>query len=130
VVVGGRLGVERTERDVRRGRGAARIVARDPLAPIDWRRSFESGLRLLLPEVNTWGKFEACWERTPGGEWSALGSWGLGLPLPESAADAVVGPPGWCASGLSQGTSVFVGQLAAPAKGGGAAWVRLVGFRP
>ncbi|MFT6107853.1 MAG: hypothetical protein ACJA2W_000762, partial [Planctomycetota bacterium] len=48
VVVGGRLGVERTERDVRRGRGAARIVARDPLAPIDWRRSFESGLRLLL----------------------------------------------------------------------------------
>ncbi|WP_145198946.1 hypothetical protein [Planctomycetes bacterium Poly30] len=144
VVVGGEQGIARTERDLRPGFEAARIIAAEPDAAIDWRRAHGAGLRILLPVVNTWGAFDACWERTGGGEWREIGPWGIGQPLPDRVATPLAPGdagtvsqaemPGWCASGLPQGVSVFVGRLSRQGDGTPedhpVTWVRLLGFRP
>ncbi len=136
VVVGDRRGAVATERDLTSTAEAARIVGPGRDTPIDWRAPFHPGLRLLLPAVNTWGDFEAVWERDSAGAWTALGPWSRGEALPTAPASAALdgeemaqNPPGWCASALSQGTSVFVGRQKPSPGSPGTRWVRLVGFR-
>ena len=108
-----------------------RLVAPGPSVALDWRGPFDAGMRILVPEVNTWGAFSAAWERDSGGEWTPFGALGLGEgPVAVSVGED---PPGWCGQELPQGgalgASLFLGRLEKPLQGTSATWIRLSGFR-
>lgn len=105
------------------------VRGRTAAAPVDWRGPFDAGLRLLVPEVNTWGAFGEAWERTPLGSWSPLGPLGLGMSPSDRLGEGEGDPPGWCAQGLPQGASLFLGRLSVPLQGTSETWIRLSGFR-
>jgi hypothetical protein len=105
------------------------VRGRTAAAPVDWRGPFDAGLRLLVPEVNTWGEFDEAWERTPLGSWSPLGPLALGMSPSDRLGEGQGDPPGWCAQGLPQGASLFLGRLSVPLQGTSETWIRLSGFR-
>lgn len=123
---------------LRMAEGRGRAVMRVPEGcEIVRRFELDPGLRLLTPELNTWGPMEQTWSR--GGEgagWTGHGAWPVGAELPAGVSER---PPGWLAAGLPQGRGVLAGRLGegafrgpddGPPPGPGArTWVRLVGFR-
>lgn len=86
------------------------------------------GLRVLLPEVNTFGAFTATWTRSDGGAWTRRGAWAIGAPLPPSSEGPSDGaaPPEWARTGLTTAGDVFVGRLESGSDV--ADWVRVSGF--
>ena len=105
-------------------------------------RTFPVGLRLLQPEVNTFGDLAEVYVRDAAGAWTAHGPWARGAPLPAAgpAAGATSGsnpapaagnaPPGWLAAGLPQGVRVLVARLGAGAFLGPDTPVDLLGELP
>ena len=126
--VPGPRGAAGTTLELTDGDGRWGILAHEASVPIDWRGPYDAGHRVLVPEVNTWGAFEAAWERSSGGSWTSLGALALGAGV-EPGLGAGTAPPAWCTQGLAAGASIFVGRLAEPLEGTSATWVRLSGFR-